>query len=65
MALRLADRLDTLPGIGPARRKALMKAFQTLEDIRAADVETLASVDGMNARAAAQVYEFFHAGAEE
>ena len=57
--------LDDIPGIGPARRKALMKAFQTLEDIRAADVETLASVDGMNARAAAQVYEFFHAGAEE
>ena len=56
--------LDDIPGIGPARRKALMKAFQTLEDIRAADVETLASVDGMNARAAAQVYEFFHAGAE-
>ena len=57
--------LDDIPGIGPARRKALMKAFQTLEDIRAADVETLAAVDGMNARAAAQVYEFFHAGAEE
>ncbi len=52
--------LDDIPGIGPARRKALMKAFQTLEDIKAADVEQLAAVEGMNQLAARKVFEFFH-----
>lgn len=52
--------LDDIPGIGPARRKALMKAFQTLDDIKAADVETLAGVEGMNSGSARQVFEFFH-----
>ena len=52
--------LDDIPGIGPARRKALMKGFQTLDEIRAADVETLAGIPGMNQRAARQVFEFFH-----
>ena len=57
--------LDDIPGIGPARRKALMRAFRTLEDIRSASVEQLKAADGMNARAAAQVYDFFHAQEKE
>lgn len=52
--------LDDVPGIGPARRKALMKGFRTLDDIRSAGVEELAAVPGMNSRAARQVFEFFH-----
>ncbi len=52
--------LDDIKGIGPARRKALMRSFQTLEEIRAADVETLAAVEGMNRTAARQVFDFFH-----
>lgn len=52
--------LDDIPGIGPARRKALMKGFQTLDEIRSANIETLAEVPGMNLRAARQVFEFFH-----
>jgi len=52
--------LDDIPGIGPARRKALMKAFQTLDEIKAANIETLSGVEGMNQRSARQVYEFFH-----
>jgi excinuclease ABC subunit C len=52
--------LDDIKGIGPARRKALMKGFETLDDIKAASVEELAAVDGMNRGAAQQVYEFFH-----
>ena len=52
--------LDDIDGIGPARRKALMKAFQSLDDIKAADVETLAEVPSMNRLAAEKVYEFFH-----
>ena len=52
--------LDDIPGIGPARRKALMKGFQTLDDIRSAGIEELASVPGMNMRSARQVFDFFH-----
>ena len=51
--------LDDIPGIGPARRKALMREFKDIEAIRGADVETLAKVPQMNERAARQVYEFF------
>ncbi len=52
--------LDDIEGIGPSRRKALMKHFQSLEAIRQADVDTLAAVPSMNRRAAEQVYGFFH-----
>lgn len=57
--------LDDIPGIGPARRKALMKSFQTLEDIKSATEEELAKVEGMNSRSARQVFEFFHIAKNE
>ena len=57
--------LDDIPGIGPARRKALMKSFQTLEDIKSATEEELAEVEGMNSRSARQVFEFFHVAKNE
>lgn len=53
--------LDDIPGIGPTRRKALMKAFQSLENIRNASVEELGQTDGMNQKSAEAVYLFFHA----
>ncbi|MBQ8184359.1 MAG: excinuclease ABC subunit UvrC [Lachnospiraceae bacterium] len=52
--------LDDIEGIGPARRKALMKYFQSLEAIREADVETLSAVPSMNRLAAEKVFAFFH-----
>ena len=52
--------LDDIPGIGPKRRKALMRAFASLEEIREADMETLRAVEGMNEGSARAVYEFFH-----
>lgn len=52
--------LDDIPGIGPARRKALMRRFLSLDAIREADVETLAQIDTMNEQSARAVYEFFH-----
>ena len=52
--------LDDIEGIGPARRKALMRSFASIEDIRNASVEELAAVDTMNMLAAAAVYQFFH-----
>ncbi len=52
--------LDDIPGIGPARRRALMKYFQSLEAIQSAEVEEIMKVPAMNRQAAEQVYEFFH-----
>jgi excinuclease ABC subunit C len=53
--LGLASQLDSIPGIGPARRKALLKHFGSMDKIREASVEELASVPGMNEAAAASV----------
>ena len=52
--------LDEIPGIGPARRKVLMKHFAGTEDIRKATVEELAALPSMNEKAANEVYRFFH-----
>ena len=52
--------LDEVPGIGEARRKALMRRFKSLEAIGNATVEELASTDAMNERAAEAVYAYFH-----
>ena len=43
----VASQLDSIPGVGPARRKALLKAFGSLDAIRAASVEQLAAVPGI------------------
>lgn len=52
--------LDDIEGIGPARRKALMKQFKSIEAIREASVEELKNTPSMNIQAAEKVYEFFH-----
>lgn len=52
--------LDDIGGIGPARRKALMRYYMNLDAIRAASVEELAKVPSMNEKAAEAVYNFFH-----
>ena len=52
--------LDGIPGIGPARRTALMKAFGGIEGIRAADREALEALPEMNRKAAEAVYTFLH-----
>ena len=52
--------LDDIPGIGPSRRKALMKKYQSLEAIREASAEDLADTESMNEKAAQAVYEFLH-----
>lgn len=52
--------LDDIPGIGPKRRKALMKAFSSLEEIKEASTETLCQVEGMTEASVRSVYEFFH-----
>lgn len=52
--------LDDIEGIGPARRKSLMRHFKSIEAIRDADVERLNLAPQMNRRAAEAVYQFFH-----
>ena len=52
--------LDEIPGIGPARRKALLRTFKSLEGIRDATLEQLSNAESMNVSSARQVYEYFH-----
>ena len=51
--------LDEIPGVGPARRKALMRHFKSIEEIKAAEVEELAALPEINRRAAEEIYAFF------
>lgn len=51
--------LDDIPGIGQARRKALMRRFKSLEAVKEAAVEELMEVPGMNRKSAQSVYDFF------
>ena len=52
--------LDDIEGIGPARRKALMRSFQNLDEIKEASVEVLTAIPSMNEKTAKSVYNFFH-----
>ena len=51
--------LDDIPGIGPSRRKALMKKYQSLDAIKAATEADIADTPSMNEQAARAVYAFF------
>ena len=51
--------LDDIPGVGPARRKALMRHFKSLEEIRQASVEELMEIPEMNERTAEEIVAFF------
>jgi len=51
--------LDDIPGVGPARRKALMRRFKSIDEIKAASVEELSSIPELNVRAAEEIYGFF------
>ena len=52
--------LDDIPGIGETRRKALMRRFRSIENIRDASVEELSRTESMNVQSAEAVYQFFH-----
>jgi excinuclease ABC subunit C len=52
--------LDDIATIGPTRRRALMRYFKGIEELRAADIDTLKAVPSMNESAARKVWEFFH-----
>ena len=52
--------LEDIPGVGPARRRALLQYFKSVRAIREADLEELKKVPGMNAPAAQAVYAWSH-----
>ena len=51
--------LDDIPGVGPARRKALMRHFKSLEEIGNATREELAEVPELNERTVDAILDFF------
>lgn len=63
-SLRTKDQvhsvLDDIPGIGPARRRSLMKAFHSLEELKEAEIETIMEKAALPRHAAEKVYDFFH-----
>ena len=52
--------LDDIPGVGPARRKALMKAFKSIDDVKSASAEELMEKAGLPQNTAEEIYTFFH-----
>ncbi len=57
---QVTSRLDAIPGVGPARKKALMRSFRSIEEISAATPEQLAAVPGIPARQAQEIWKYFH-----
>lgn len=57
--------LDDIKGVGPARRKALMKHFKSVEAIREATIDDIMKMDGMPLSVAKQIYFFFHSENEQ
>lgn len=56
---QVKSALDDIPGVGPTRRKALMRHFQSLEEIRSAEVEQLASLPEIPLHIAEGIYKHF------
>ena len=52
--------MEEIPGVGPSRRKALMRRFKSIEEIKNASVEELAGVDEIPESVARGIYIFFH-----
>lgn len=52
--------LDDIPGIGPTRRKDLMRHFENIDALKSASIEDLKELPTMNEKSAKQVYTFFH-----
>ena len=64
-ARKMYDSLQKIKGIGPQKAKSLLLAFESMEELRAADLSQLACVKGIREADAKAVYDFFHGGKEE
>ena len=58
---QLKSVLDDIDGVGPTRRRALMKYFKTIEAIKEATAEEITKAPSMNEKVAKSIYDFFHA----
>ena len=58
----IASPLDEIPGIGPARKRALLLHFGTAGKVRAAALEDLQRAPGVSAAVAQTIYDFYHPG---
>lgn len=52
--------LDDIPGVGPSRRKELMKHFASIDEIKSAELSRLTEVKGITENVAVSIYQFFH-----
>jgi excinuclease ABC subunit C len=59
---RIESRLDSIPGVGPAKRKALLRAFGSVQGIRGASVEQIAAVPGIGADLAQRIDQALRPG---
>ena len=55
-----ASSLDDIAGIGKKRKVALLKEFETIDNIKKASIDELAKIDGMNQKTAENVYNYYH-----
>ncbi len=56
----IVSELDSIPGIGPNRRRKLQIAFPTISAIKNATIEELSAVEGITLPSAKAVYEYYH-----
>ena len=59
---QVTSRLDQIPGVGPARKKALMREFRSIDDLAAATAEEIALIPEIPETQAQVIYDFFHNG---
>ena len=64
-AAALKSKLDALEGVGPVRKKALLKQFETMEALEAATAEQIAQTPGIGKAVADKIYEQMHKKSEE
>lgn len=51
---------EDIPGVGPARRKALLRTFENIDEVKAADVETIMNRAEIPENVAREIYNYFH-----
>jgi len=56
----VSSQLDMISGVGPKRKKALLKHFKTMEELKNADLDALMAVDGLDRKTAQAVHAWFH-----
>ena len=61
----IASSLDVIPGVGPKKKKAMLKAFKTIEQIKTASAEELGAAEGVGPALGRAVYAYFHPEAQD